>query len=484
MIRTAAKKRPKSKEIGEDLPTSMATISSRRRQMRPTNLKSITCFVVVAISVMFMCLSFIFSTEEAIIENLIADSKEEKEIKAVQIPDDTSTIQYNQITPTLSGCESFVYGDITPQPNVTSIFNCGSNDGKCKWFYPAKFLDGDCGLGREFNHNLQHMDDLRQKGELWKRGPPIVLPWVSLTPEVNYKLNGRTEPFPTQNLTFVHIHKTGGTSLVTSFSSLASRKYAKGKRFTTYMPPAGRSPLLRKPPRVTNPTNEGPPSTNTNPNPRFDPQSRNKQNWEDSSKHLNGIVKYQKTWGSTDSTLFAVIRDPAERFISAIGQATGATGSTNNGVAKVLVDECVKETSKETLSCFVNLVKTNSTWIEVHFTPMVLELSFATEFKDIPVAIFPFIEVPSLMYEIGANPNIKKKEGRKTRKFPVLADMTLEDYDDDSMRILCEVYRADVLFLWQIGYSTNCDSVVDFKEKDTFVLEDKTLQRGHRHLTE
>ena len=74
-------------------------------------------------------------------------------------------------------------------------------------------------------------------------------------------------------------------------------------------------------------------------------------------------MKYQKTWGSTDSTLFAVIRDPAERFISAIGQATGATGSTNNGVAKVLVEECVKETSKETLSCFVNLVKTNSTWV-------------------------------------------------------------------------------------------------------------------------
>lgn len=446
--------------------------------MRSSNFKCMTVFAILAGTALLFALHAISSKEKA----LLAPSN----IETVG----TSKIDKQKpFSSIVSRCDSFDYGDVTPEPNVTSIFNCGSEEGRCKWFYPAKFLDEDCGIGREFHSNIEYMDSKRQKGELWQRGPPIVLPWVSLSPKVSYNMNGRTEPFMRHNLTFVHIHKTGGTSLVTAFSSLSARRYARGKRYTTYMPPTGRQQDSRiSPMRKPFPQKQGMSrneTTKTTPtNPLEAANNRNKENWKNSGLHLDGIVKYRKEWGLTDSTLFAVVRDPAERFISAIGQATGATGSTSNGVAKMLVDECVKETSKETLSCFVDLVRFNSTWVELHFTPMVLELSFATEFKDIPVAIFPFIEVPQLMTEVGANPTSKKKDGSKIRKYPVLTDMSLDDYDDESMKTLCEIYRADVLFLWQIGYATNCDSVVDFAEKAIFDFTDDTLKNGHRQLSE
>ncbi len=195
-------------------------------------------------------------------------------------------------------------------------------------------------------------------------------------------------------------------------------------------------------------------------NPKLQPKSfNNSKSYNEVDKFLNGAVKYKSDWGLTDHTLFAVIRDPAERFISAIGQATGAFGSTANGVGKKLLDECLKTTPKETLTCFVNLVETDSTLIEIHFTPMALEISFATMWKDIPVAVFPFQEVPSLLNEVGADPNGKKKDGHKSgyRKDPVLTDMSSAHYDETSLRKLCKIYWVDVLMLNHIGYESNCD---------------------------
>jgi len=184
----------------------------------------------------------------------------------------------------------------------------------------------------------------------------------------------------------------------------------------------------------------------------------------ESSLFLDGAVKVQSTttsWGVDQHTVFAVVRDPAERFISAIGQATGGRGSNiRNGVGKRLREECgSRETGRDTLKCFVNLVKSNGTWIELHFTPMALEISFATMYKDIPVAIFPFGDLPSLLYEFDADPMGKIKDGaaKGFRASDVLTNMTVADYDDDDLRILCEIYMVDVVFLRHIGFANHCD---------------------------
>merc|ERR1712150_61443 len=178
----------------------------------------------------------------------------------------------------------------------------------------------------------------------------------------------------------------------------------------------------------------------------------------------DGIVKYQKDWGEKDHTLIGIIRDPADRFISAIGQAMGGIGSSRNGVALKLRRECIMRTSKETLRCVINTVKHNGTWIEIHFTPMALEVSFATMYKDIPVALFPFKVVPLLMYELGEDPHEKKKDGKNPgyRKNIVLTNMTLSDYDDQMMHDLCIIYKLDIIFLRHLGYATRCDTFISF----------------------
>jgi hypothetical protein len=357
----------------------------------------------------------------------------------------------------VADCNDFDHGDISSLDNVTSIFNCGSKSGTCRWYYPAKFLDKYCGIGKEFVSDLQYMKELYDSRRLWLSGPPIVIPWASIKPENMRPNPHRPGPWPRHNLSMTHVHKTGGTSLVTAFSSVLS-KGAKGKRHLVYMP--GRKNL-------------SPPTEKMNLRHKFkgfnqtvrepEPTQIYTNSFMEASRFLEGATKYKRhdEWGERDHTLFAVVRDPVDRFISAIGQATGAYGSTQNDIGQQLLDECLKETSRETLRCFIDLMHTNSTWIEVHFTPMVLEISFATIYKDIPVAVFPFTQVPNLLVELGSDPSVKKKDGHKSgyRKSAVLTNMTAADYDDDMLLSLCQVYKMDAMFMRHLGMPTKCEKV-------------------------
>jgi hypothetical protein len=327
------------------------------------------------------------------------------------------------------------------------------------WYHPAKFLDKSCGVGKEFMPQLNRMKELYDSKQLWLSGPPIVLPWASIVPEnMRYPNKFTGKPWKRHSLSMTHVHKTGGTSLVTAFSAVLS-KGAKGKRHTVYMP--GAKPFTGKKLEEMNAKADKREKA-TGKRPPIGPRRSiiYGKSFNESSVFLDGATKYQREedWGDTDHTLFAVVRDPAERFISAIGQATGAFGSSENGIAKQLLGECLKETSRDTLRCFINLMHSNSTWIEVHFTPMVLEISFATIYKDIPVAVFPFQEVPHLLAELGADPYNKKKDGHKSgyRKSGVLTNMTVADYDDEMLRSLCNVYKMDAMFLLHIGLPTMC----------------------------
>lgn len=43
------------------------------------------------------------------------------------------------------------------------------------------------------------------------------------------------------------------------------------------------------------------------------------------------------------------------------------------------------------------------------------------------------------------------------RKDPVLTELSIKDYDQGSLKKLCDIYWIDVLFMNHIGYPSNCD---------------------------
>jgi len=306
------------------------------------------------------------------------------------------------------------------------------------------------------------MEQLRISKELWVNSPPFVIQCASIHPGIppNGKPPARTESLPTHNVTMLRVHKTGSSSLVKAFRKLVMDS-ANGERMVTYLPKKNPLLLPRKKGRLFHRKllEKIKRRKKIRHGNKLKPEEVKERRTE-SGEFLDGAVKYRRKWGEKDHTLFAVVRDPAERFISAIGQATGAKGSKKNGVANQLVDECVKDTGRETLRCFVNLIMKASTWIEVHFTPMAYEISFATMYKDIPIAVFPFNELPTILYELNADPRLMTKNGKEEgyRVSEVLTKMTIDDYDDETLRDLCQIYEVDVLFLHHIGHTTLCDS--------------------------
>jgi len=101
--------------------------------------------------------------------------------------------------------------------------------------------------------------------------------------------------------------------------------------------------------------------------------------------------------------------------------------------------------------------------VELHFTPQALEISFATMWQDIPVAVFDFKDLPNILKYFELDPNTRFRDGHTTgyRKSPVLEKMTVEDYDHEMLKDLCKLYEVDVVMQRHVGLKVPlCDPYV------------------------
>uniref|UniRef100_A0A7S2RNK9 Sulfotransferase domain-containing protein n=1 Tax=Eucampia antarctica TaxID=49252 RepID=A0A7S2RNK9_9STRA len=316
--------------------------------------------------------------------------------------------------------------------NTSSFFNCDSIDGKCQYFYPTRFFDSECGIGKDYIDFIKTAKHLQQNGTLWSPPNPYVpLPKVSMTSK-DGKQNVITGlPFITQNISFIHVHKTGGTSLVSAFTQVTRKNKFKGQRYMIY-----------------NQVKLG--------------TDAYKMGINATSKILDGAVTYQDEWGLNDLLVTAVLRDPIDRFVSAVGQAMGGKGSslTQTGEAATYRTSCKKNTIPETLRCSIDFILANSTFWELHFTPMALELSFGTMYKNVPVAVFPFEVVPKYLEELGGSSKKQLKMG-STSRAKLLKTMNSTHLDQDMIRDVCNIYIVDVIMMRSLGWEVpRCDKYV------------------------
>jgi len=366
-----------------------------------------------------------------------------------------------------------IFGDISPLTASTdapieaihSIFNCNSQEspsadkvltGRCKWFFPNHFFNETCGDGHSYRSQLQYLQIMQRNGSLWPYMPSIFLHTVSLHPHMEWKWSYRNEPFQTLNLTMIHVHKTGGSSMVQAYRDLNHRlpkvngvdHGLSSNVYLVYKPKFTNTPAL--------------------------------SSTLDSSLTLHllqNVTKYPSSWGTNDHILIAMVRDPIQRFISSLGQAMGGAGSKSSRKSLISVQQLVStcltnkthdkstqgERRQKVLKCAIEYIEKNGYWFDVHFTPMVLEIAFVTGIEQsIPVAIFPFEALPAILYELGANPFRKFKDGSKLGVRPDirLTEMSVKDLDLDMLRDVCELYRVDVIFMKHLGYSTQCDNIL------------------------
>lgn len=353
-----------------------------------------------------------------------------------------------------------------PASTVQSLVNCDLSDTKCTYFYPANFFDAKCGLGKKFSKYVEQIEKKRMNGTLWNNMPSVGFPTITMdrvcfdetgrrveledgtkstkeTDElhnIGLQKNDDGSRCMTERLSFLHVHKSGGSSLHAAFNAFNRSPSAQVHRHKFYTP-------------------------SSLPIPPSEAESHHRQKAGKSVEHATKYPTGQ--FNSEQHVIFALMRDPTERFISSMGQAMGANGSTANRVGPKISQACIdaESTPASTLKCVAKYVKDHTFWVELHFTPQVLDISFATLYKDVPIAIFPFTEIKTVLDYFGKG-NIQFRNGKseRYRTDKVLTDMTVDDYDDESLQIVCELYEMDVLMARSVGIEIpRCDPHIPHK---------------------
>eukprot|EP00551_Chaetoceros_affinis_P000529 CAMPEP_0203658368 /NCGR_PEP_ID=MMETSP0088-20131115/48047_1 /ASSEMBLY_ACC=CAM_ASM_001087 /TAXON_ID=426623 /ORGANISM="Chaetoceros affinis, Strain CCMP159" /LENGTH=495 /DNA_ID=CAMNT_0050520015 /DNA_START=37 /DNA_END=1524 /DNA_ORIENTATION=+ len=382
-----------------------------------------------------------------------------------------------------------------PISSVKSYFNCFLDDTLCTYYYPADFFDANCGIGREYIKFTEEAEAMRKNRTLWNFMPSVGFPTLTLqdtcTGEYKQKKEAKAFSLPskssmrsppisrnlpkktlkniglktysddehgnytcmTERLTMLHVHKAGGSSLHEAFNHISkdarsSTALVRHKFFT----PSQRPVLEIKGPNK----NENKPNVASH--------------YEDflynfTLESLTHATKYpEESYEPQQHVIFAVVRDPVDRFISSIGQALGAKGSTGNQIGKKLRQVCVDgaSTPGEALKCIAKYVQKHGFWIELHFTPQVIDISFTTLFTDVPIAIFSFRNLSTVLDYFGAGGvQLRNGKAENYRSSPVLRNMTASDYDKETLKIVCEIYEMDVIMQRSLGMEVErCDPFI------------------------
>lgn len=392
----------------------------------------------------------------------------------------------------ISGCDSEKddtrsSNKYLPKSNVESFFNCYLESTSCTYFYPANFFDEECGIGQAFAEDARIAELKRKNRTLWNHMPSIGYPTLTLSntciPKSDTNQTAARQPRQSppatihaksvvksdkswtlsdigertvvvdgeekycfnERLSFLHVHKSGGTSLHNAFNKMSSKNGTSLFRHKWFQP-------------FFSPGNS---KTDADVSGEVD-DSRNRMYGIAVEDMKSAITYPAEKFDSNEHVVIAVVRDPVERFISSIGQASGGSGSTGNMIGKVLKKECIKPTSKETLTCYAKYVKKHGYWIELHFTPQILDIWFSMLWQDAPIGVFPFTKLEDVVSHLGM-PSAHGRDGTKGhyRSDDVLMNMTVADYDAESLQIVCELYKMDVIMQRSIGIEVpRCDPYI------------------------
>lgn len=362
--------------------------------------------------------------------------------------------------------------------SAKSIFNCNRTNAHatnplCRYHYPARFFDEECGIGRRFSYLVRDAEAKRLNGTLWENMPRIGYPTLTINnvcvkrkiyvrmsdilkikstnqrvSETSKRLTNIGESSRTvsdgddglvrcltERVSHLHVHKAGGTSVRTVF--IAYQKIFARK--TSLVQHAFFSAKFSG-----------------------DPKSHL---FERAKGPLRRATRYPSSiFAPHQHVLFATVRDPTERFLSSVGQAVGGSGSKLNQIGKVIEKECFSRetrTATAALRCVADYVKTHGTWIELHFAPQALDVAFTTLWQDVPVAVFDFRHLPDILNYLGAN-NAHARDGDTFGyRLRLLRTATIDDYDEHTLKTVCELYEVDVIMRRSLGMTVpRCDKYI------------------------
>ena len=238
-------------------------------------------------------------------------------------------------------------------------------------------------------------------------------------------------PEKLSRLSYLHLHKCGGTSLMNAIGDLRQRLGAKvdvhgtGRKLTKIFEEA-QSDQIQERQRISRSGNDT------------------------DSKMLGG------------NAIFTVLRDPVSRFLSSTGEMMRHNELLKTSLSK---EDCLKGSVTELFRCVLTRLKQLGPSFDPHFYPQVMEIMKMTwEQKNLSIGLFPFDEIKKILLELGCDRNRNERPRAASSYFEsimngtkhedwaaTLSKMSVDDLSEDMKRDVCQIYDMDVKLMRYFG---------------------------------
>jgi hypothetical protein len=318
-----------------------------------------------------------------------------------RIPVATKSTRYEKVLPSKNSIQKVVERE--------GFFDCDRDDSLCTFFRPQHFFREK---GKPF------LVDYERLGGTNKNLPACTsLSWWSHDDderELFFSLP--------HNISFVHMHKCGGTTVQQTMLDVRKNIRASGSSYChiqTYKYSIGGGSAQTK-----------------------------EQNRLKRDAHIQAIAQAQEK--GAEFPVFTLVRDPVERFLSAFQEVMHYNED--------LRSSCLKRTAKATINCVIEDIRRTSYRRDVHLVPMAMHLRL---FDDIAVSVFHLEDIALIsQYFVGSSRKVKHSRDRTQEKYAtskILAQMSVADCDRQMIRDICDLYAIDVAMMESIGFATpNC----------------------------
>ncbi|GKY91000.1 hypothetical protein MPSEU_000072800 [Mayamaea pseudoterrestris] len=283
------------------------------------------------------------------------------------------------------------------------MFNCSHPESPCVYFELGKFLEQQNitlnQTWRSMNPNLPAITSLR-----WS------------TRNVMAATQASWMHIPA-NVSFIHIHKCGGSSVKAIFQALRKQWSRRNPNLdvhvNTYQSSFGSSNLQQR-----------------------------LRNEHERQIHIESLSLHP-----SQQVVFTIVRDPVDRFISAVQQVM----HYHHDLRKA----CLLPSATRTIECAMTYMETQAA-NDVHLVPM---LSHLRLLHGVKLRVFQLEHLHVLSnYFTNRTIRVRDRSDSETATSLVLANMSASDCTQDMLQKICEMYAVDVAMMHSMGLSTKyCD---------------------------
>lgn len=173
--------------------------------------------------------------------------------------------------------------------------------------------------------------------------------------------------------------------------------------------------------------------------------------------HIEGMVQLQQQ--HQEGVVFTIVRDPLERFVSAVQQVMHYNDDFRQ--------KCLRWTSRSTLRCAIAHARETNFLGDVHLIPMATHFRLWDRYETARIAVLHLQDVHVLATYLGlathqndtttttTMPHARDRSKVQYATSRVLANMSVQrDCTPAMIEQLCDLYAIDVLLLKSLGYES------------------------------